>query len=74
MPRLGFHTVTPEGQPGDVLGTVDLLGEQIVSTPGVAADTIAMLARRTGRSEAEVFRLLVEQGWSNGQIMTVVVD
>lgn len=69
-----FHAVTPDGQPGNVLGTIDLLGEQVVSTPGVAADTIAMLARRTGRSEAEVFRLLADQGWSNGQIMVSLDD
>lgn len=69
-----FHAVTPDGQPGQVLGTVELRDDQVVSTPGVAADTIAMLARRTRRPEVEVFRRLAEQGWSNGQIMTVAGD
>lgn len=69
-----FYAVTPDGRPGGVLGTVELRDGEVVATPGVAADTVAMLARRTGRPKAEVFRLLATEGWSNGQIMTVTGD
>lgn len=65
-----FHAVDSDGRPGGVLGTVELRDGEVVATPGVATDTVAMLARRTGRPKAEVFRLLADQGWSNGQIMT----
>ncbi|MEU8196347.1 hypothetical protein AB0C10_21425 [Microbispora amethystogenes] len=67
--RLVFRTVTPDGQPGDELGTAELRDGEVVATPGVATDTIEMLTRRTGRDAVTVFGRLVAEGWSNGQIM-----
>ncbi|WP_431903656.1 hypothetical protein [Nonomuraea sp. bgisy101] len=66
-----FHAVTREGTPGEVLGSCTLDEGVVSSTPGVAADTIAMLARRFGRTEVEIFALVRDRGWSNGHVMTV---
>ena len=70
--RIVFHAVGPAGAPGERLGTARLDDAgAVVCTPGVAADTVAMLARRLRRTESDVVRYLSEDGWSNGYVMTV---
>lgn len=71
--RIEFRAVTADGTTGELLGTTTLDEGQVTSTEGVATETVAMLARRFGKSDAEIVGLMRDRGWSNGQVMTVHV-
>lgn len=66
-----FVTVQPDGNPGDELGSFELVGDRIEASPGVAEETIAMLRRRSRKDDPALCAWLIDNGWSNGQIMIV---
>lgn len=41
----------------------------VTSSSMLALETMDMLARRFGRTKAEIFALIARDGWSNGQIV-----
>lgn len=63
-------TVTRDGEPGEELGTLDLVDGRIEASPG-AEHTVAMLRRRSRKDDPALFAWLTENGWSNGQVMIV---
>ncbi|MGW4406526.1 hypothetical protein ACWEJ6_21030 [Nonomuraea sp. NPDC004702] len=71
MAEIRFHQVNADGSPGTLLGTANLHDGIVTCTPGVAQDTVAMLGRRFGRRDAEIFDLIRARGWSNGSVVAI---
>ena len=66
-----FRSVNADGTPGDVVASATLAVGVVSYVGATAEQTVQMLARRFRRTEAEMFALVREQGWSNGWLMAV---
>lgn len=69
MPDLRICKVTADGEPGEVLGTIRLDGDQIEPSAGIAEETVVMLRRRSRLDDSRLFDRLTSDGWSNGQVV-----
>lgn len=69
--RIELRRVTADGTPGDVVASATLDGDTVTYAGATAEQTFQMLARRYQRTEAEIFALVRNQGWSNGWLMAV---
>jgi hypothetical protein len=69
-----FRAVVHEGGQGRELGRLTQSDAGIAATPGIAAQTLAMLQRRHQMAPEQVFANLRRRGWTNGQILAVVED